>query len=414
MSGINFLVSAGKIGLYGTGFKMAAYAIRSSKKSNKAWVFHGAGNFLYICSLYMYLSKVAPAKLDNFQKMYWAFSIIPTAGGLAVDDSKPQTLPKIALYVTGEVVSFIAIGAIVSTPFIEQDPLSRAQCQAFSMMQAPVIGAVGYSTLGGLSASGGVWRAIPTNLPSFMKDLTETAQEKVYIEPEGLIDDIKSILLAEDDAANNVMLRGESGSGKTALAEHLAVLIKKGELAGFENCRVYSCTAKDMIADQIYVGQVAGNVKKLEKFIEGRIATGERVILFIDEIHQLIGAGTSIGNKHGVDQYLLTLLTNPKLHVIGATTPLDYHHFNGNVALSNRFTKLDLPVLSPELKRNIMTAVLKKHGLPENLTNSDVLRRGVPRDIHRLLALTKSRMMNVQETSAEDALKWAARVTGAR
>lgn len=406
---INSLAGAAGIGMVGSFFKGAAYMTRihpkqSTNKVSATMFLHGAGNLLFSYSLYKYLSKVAPTEIKQFNNLYGTVSVMSGLGAVALNKRKTRgDLSFVPYYVLGEIITFVAIAAIMHTPFLETDVAKKLQCRFFSIMQLPYLGVVGYATYAGPGKSN--TPDMDPSLPSFMRDLTEEAQDKVYSEPEGLFLNLRTILLAEDGTANNLMLVGDSGSGKTATIERLAFLIKQNDIPGFENCRVYSLTANDLEASD-GVGHFARNIQNVKTFVEGKTAAGGKVILFIDELHQLIGAGAHRDNANGADQHLLPLLTNPNLRVIGASTPSDLRHFQSNMALYNRFTRLDIKPLSSEQRHAIVLAILERYELPATLADKESLKNGVPRTLHRILALTKSRM-NTTGASAEEAFDWA-------
>ena len=407
---INSLAGAAGIGMVGSFFKGAAYMTRihpkqSTSKVSATMFLHGAGNLLFSYSLYRYLSKVAPTEIKQFNNLYGTVSVLSGLGAVALNKRKTRgDLSFVPYYVLGEIITFVAIAAIMHTPFLETDVAKNLQCRFFSIMQLPYLGVVGYATYAGPGKSN--TPDMDPSLPSFMRDLTEEAQDNVYSEPEGLLENLKTILLAEDGTANNLMLVGESGSGKTAAIERLAFLIKQDQVTGFENCKVYSLTANDLCATDGLVGQFERRIQNLRAFMEEKTAAGGKVILFIDEVHQLIGAGSHRSNAHGADQHLLPIITNPNLRLIGALTPSDLRHFQSNMALYNRFTRLDIRPVSSEQRHLIVLAILARYDLPVSLANKEALKSGVPRTLHRILSLTKSRM-NITGASAQEAFDWA-------
>lgn len=223
------------------------------------------------------------------------------------------------------------------------------------------------------------------SVPNFVTELTARAEEGVYIEPEGVLENVQAVLNSNDES-NNVILLGDAGSGKTAFVQHLARLIKGGQRPLFQGCKVFSTTATEMMADQTYVGQAEGRIKELMDFLEGQ---GE-VILFIDEVHQLIGTGSHRRKPHDFASMLLTRITNPKIRLIGATTYVDAQHLKKNPAFESRFTQIKMPPMSDALRMRILEATLVSHQLPAELFEGTIFSRVSVRSLKKVAALVKS------------------------
>jgi ATP-dependent Clp protease ATP-binding subunit ClpA len=142
---------------------------------------------------------------------------------------------------------------------------------------------------------------------------------------------------------NNPLLVGEPGVGKTALAEGLALRIHQGDvpevLAG---ARVYALDLGALLAGTRYRGDFEERVKQVLE----RLAKEENAILFIDEIHSLVGAGAASGGAMDAGNLLKPALAGGSLRCIGSTTFADVKQsFDRDRALSRRFQKID--VLEP-------------------------------------------------------------------
>lgn len=142
---------------------------------------------------------------------------------------------------------------------------------------------------------------------------------------------------------NNPLLVGESGVGKTAIAEGLAKLIVDGDVPEIlQGSVVYSLDLGSLLAGTKY----RGDFEKRLKGLLAEIQTRERAILFIDEIHTIIGAGAASGGVMDASNLLKPLLASGKLRCIGSTTFQEYRGiFDKDKALSRRFQKID--VLEP-------------------------------------------------------------------
>ena len=131
---------------------------------------------------------------------------------------------------------------------------------------------------------------------------------------------------------NNPLLVGESGVGKTAIAEGLAYLISNGNVPSImENTIVYSLDIAALIAGTKYRGDFEKRLKQVLNFLSKQ----ENPILFIDEIHTIIGAGSASGGSLDVSNLLKPALGKGEIRCIGSTTFQEYRGiFNQNQALS--------------------------------------------------------------------------------
>jgi len=139
---------------------------------------------------------------------------------------------------------------------------------------------------------------------------------------------------------NNPLLVGESGVGKTAIAEGLAKRIVDGEVPEvLADSIVYSLDLGALLAGTKY----RGDFEKRFKALLGELKKRPETILFIDEIHTIIGAGAASGGVMDASNLLKPLLTSGELRCIGSTTYEEYRGiFDQDRALSRRFQKIDI------------------------------------------------------------------------
>jgi ATP-dependent Clp protease ATP-binding subunit ClpA len=142
---------------------------------------------------------------------------------------------------------------------------------------------------------------------------------------------------------NNPLLVGEPGVGKTALAEGLALRIHKGEVPdALKDARVYALDMGSLVAGTRYRGDFEERVKQVLDALEKQ----PHAILFIDEIHTLVGAGSASGGTMDAGNLLKPALQSGTLRCIGSTTFSDVKQsFDKDRALSRRFQKIE--VLEP-------------------------------------------------------------------
>ena len=139
---------------------------------------------------------------------------------------------------------------------------------------------------------------------------------------------------------NNPILLGETGVGKTAIVEGLALAIAQGEVPEFlEKAKIYSLDMGSMLAGTKYRGDFEKKLKAVLK----EVSKKKNSILFIDEIHTVVGAGSVGGSTMDASNILKPLLTTGKLKLIGATTYEEYRNdFGKDKAFSRRFAKVDI------------------------------------------------------------------------
>ena len=139
---------------------------------------------------------------------------------------------------------------------------------------------------------------------------------------------------------NNPLLVGEAGVGKTAIAEGLAKRIVDGEVPeAISKCVVYSLDLGALLAGTKYRGDFEKRLKAVLK----QLGEKEGGILFIDEIHTIIGAGAASGGVMDASNLIKPLLANGELKCIGSTTYQEYRGiFEKDRALARRFQKIDI------------------------------------------------------------------------
>ncbi len=145
---------------------------------------------------------------------------------------------------------------------------------------------------------------------------------------------------------NNPLLVGESGVGKTAIAEGLAKMIVDGEVPEtLKEAVVYSLDLGALLAGTKY----RGDFEKRLKGLLANLSENDHAILFIDEIHTIIGAGAASGGVMDASNLLKPLLASGKMRCVGSTTYAEYRGiFDKDKALSRRFQKVD--VLEPSVE----------------------------------------------------------------
>ena len=139
---------------------------------------------------------------------------------------------------------------------------------------------------------------------------------------------------------NNPLLVGEAGVGKTAIAEGLAWRIVEGQVPEIiKDCVIYSLDIGSLLAGTKYRGDFEKRFKGILKQLEKE----DHAILFIDEIHTIIGAGAASGGQVDAANLIKPLLSSGKIRCMGSTTYQEYSNiFEKERALSRRFQKIDI------------------------------------------------------------------------
>ena len=186
---------------------------------------------------------------------------------------------------------------------------------------------------------------------------------------------------------NNPLLVGEAGVGKTAIAEGLARRINEGDIPELlKDYQVFSLDMGALLAGTKYRGDFEQRLKAVLK----QLAENPKSILFIDEIHTIIGAGAASGGTLDASNLLKPALSTGALKCIGATTYGEFRQiFEKDHALSRRFQKIDVPEPSIaetiEILKGLKTRVEQHHGVkyaPAALTSAAELAARFINDRH--------------------------------
>lgn len=148
---------------------------------------------------------------------------------------------------------------------------------------------------------------------------------------------------------NNPIFVGEPGVGKTALAEGLALAIFEGRVPrALADAEIVALDLAGMLAGTKFRGDFEQRLKAVLKELDGR----QNIILYIDEIHTIVGAGATSESSMDASTILKPALASGELRVIGSTTYEDYkNHFEKDRGLSRRFQKID--VIEPSVPETI-------------------------------------------------------------
>jgi ATP-dependent Clp protease ATP-binding subunit ClpA len=209
-----------------------------------------------------------------------------------------------------------------------------------------------------------------TNLENFTVELTALAKSgKIdeVIAREGEIDRVMQIFCRRKK--NNPILVGEPGVGKTAIVEGLALKIANSEVPEvLQDAKVYALDMGSLLAGTKY----RGDFEKRLKGVISELKEQDNSVLFIDEIHTLVGAGSTSGGSMDASNLLKPALARGELKCIGATTYSEFRNFfDKDKALTRRFGKVDVAEPSIEDSFKILKGLQHKYEEYHNIKFSD-------------------------------------------
>ncbi|MBN2737464.1 MAG: ATP-dependent Clp protease ATP-binding subunit ClpA [Spirochaetales bacterium] len=213
-------------------------------------------------------------------------------------------------------------------------------------------------------------KAQKSALETYTRELTQAAKAgelEPLIGREEILERLIQVLCRR--MKNNPILVGDPGVGKTAIAEGLASLIAEDKvpelLKGFE---VFSMDMGTMLAGTRYRGDFEERMKDILKELEKK----EKVILFIDEIHTVIGAGSASGSAMDASNMLKPMITSGKIRCLGSTTFDEFRKFfDRDRALSRRFQKIDVPENTPQEALEILKGLKPHYEAYHNISYSN-------------------------------------------
>lgn len=207
-------------------------------------------------------------------------------------------------------------------------------------------------------------------LKKYGTDLVELARKQKLDPVIGRDDEIRNVIrILSRKTKNNPCLIGEPGVGKTAIAEGLAIRIVRGDVPeGLKNCTIFSLDMGALVAGAKYRGEFEERLKAVLQEVK---KSEGKIILFIDELHTIVGAGKTDGTMDA-GNLLKPMLARGELHCIGATTLNEYRQYiEKDPALERRFQHVLVDEPSVEDTISILRGLKERYEVYHGVEISD-------------------------------------------
>ncbi|MDB5046438.1 MAG: ATPase domain protein [Deinococcus sp.] len=326
---------------------------------------------------------------DRLQQTLDTFEVLPA------DETDPDDGPDFTLavhrVVQGAVLQLhasgkskeAADGARVLVELLEEeDSPARAALEAQGITRLDMLGYVSHGTakvagrsrerltagIDGPAETATGEDAAVDPLEAFTTDLTAQARAGEFDPVIGRDAELTRVVhVLARRGKNNPVLVGEPGVGKTALAEGLAQRIADNKAPGFlRGASVYALDLGALLAGTRYRGD-------FEQRLKGVLAAldGQNAVLFVDELHTVVGAGATEGGSMDAANLLKPALARGKLRLMGATTPAELRHLEKDRALWRRFQPVDVPEPSEADAIAILRGLAPKYAAHHKVTYTE-------------------------------------------
>ncbi len=252
-----------------------------------------------------------------------------------------------------------SIGDMIAAIFLQEHCYAVHLLKKEGIARVDVLEVISHYSAG-QNTKTGAEKKEETLLDQFTIELVSLAKTGKIDPVVGRVDEIERVMQTLcRRKKNNPLLVGEPGVGKTAIAEGLALKISEGEVPDIlKGSKVFALDMGALVAGTKY----RGDFEKRLKGIISELSQMDDAILFIDEIHTMVGAGATSGGSMDASNLLKPALARGDLKCIGATTYAEYRNFfDKDKALSRRFAKIDVEEPSIEDTFTILKGIQHKY-----------------------------------------------------
>ena len=205
-----------------------------------------------------------------------------------------------------------------------------------------------------------------------------TSQEFKFEPTIGRKKEINNLITILASDKKSPILVGESGTGKTAIVDELAYLIKKKDVPNFlKYQKIIEVSSSSLVAGTRYVGTLEQKFEELLKYIKYTDA-----ILFIDEIHTIFGAGASNNDDNDLAELLKEAINRENIKVIGTTTKEEYNKYFTNDALKRRFELIKVDEPKDDLLKIIARKVFEDYS-----NKNEISINSIEKDLNNIVDL---------------------------
>ncbi|MDD2567196.1 MAG: ATP-dependent Clp protease ATP-binding subunit ClpA [Thiovulaceae bacterium] len=255
------------------------------------------------------------------------------------------------------------VGDLLAALYDEEETFSYMLLEEYQISRLDILEVISHTDIKNPS------QAQESFLEKFSINLLQKAKEGKIDPVIGRDEEIKRVIqILCRRKKNNPILVGEAGVGKTAIAEGLALKIVADEVPGIiKGSELFALDLGAMLAGTKY----RGDFEKRLKGVMDELKSHPHAILFIDEIHTLIGAGSTSGTMDAANQ-LKPALASGELKCMGATTYAEYRNgFEKDKALSRRFSKVDINEPSRKTSYLILQGLKERYETHHGVTFTD-------------------------------------------
>lgn len=308
------------------------------------------------------------ATMQTMMEEFLKTDIEPLPEGVEVDPYESASLTRLienmVKHLQNAGVSQATVGDLLVALFEEKHTFTYSLLEYYSISRFDVLEVIAHEGIEEVQKNT-AHQEKETFLQKYAIDLIQKAQDGVIDPVIGRDKEIARVIQTLcRRKKNNPILVGEAGVGKTAIAEGLALaIVEKNVPKILADAKLFALDMGAILAGTKY----RGDFEKRLKGVVDEAKEDKNIILFIDEIHTLIGSGATSGSMDGANQ-LKPALASGEIKCMGATTFAEYRSsFEKDKALSRRFSKVDVEEPSAEVSYKILKGLKSKyeqhHGL---------------------------------------------------